>query len=101
LAVSPPPRKHPIAIYKFNRGFITSNANLGFATATQTPYSDIDIAIVKREDFLKHFRAYDYFEMRNELRNTLMKKFHRNVDIFDMDSTSPLKEDIQKEAIYV
>lgn len=72
-----------------------------FGKSTQNVYSDIDIAIRKSKKFLDHHSVYDYFEILNELRSTLRQKLHRPVDIFDLDSTSPLKERIEEELIYV
>ena len=72
-----------------------------FAKNTQNVYSDIDIAISKDKDFLRDKDAYFYFELVNKLKNTLRKKFHRNVDIFDLDSNSELKNSITKELCYV
>jgi|GEM_PF-531731 len=72
-----------------------------FSNSSQNVYSDIDIAIKKRSDFLDKHSAYDYFETLNELRETLRQKLHRPVDIFDLDSDSPLKRRIESELIYV
>jgi len=72
-----------------------------FAKNTQTPYSDIDIAIRKQKDFLTNKSSYEYFEIIGELKELLRKKFHRNIDIFDLDSQSPFKESIKEELIYV
>ena len=72
-----------------------------FAKGEATPYSDIDIAIKKRPDFLKQQSAYDYFDLVASLKEQLVKRLHRPVDIFDLDSESPLKERIERELIYV
>jgi predicted nucleotidyltransferase len=64
-------------------------------------YSDIDIAVQKEKDYLQHHSPYDYFETLNHLRSALMRRFHRNIDIFDLDSTSTLKASIEKELIRV
>lgn len=72
-----------------------------FAKNTQTPYSDIDIAISKQTDFLAQKSSYQYFEIIGELKESLSKKFHRNIDVFDLDSQSPFKETIKKELLYV
>jgi predicted nucleotidyltransferase len=71
-----------------------------FSKNNENIYSDIDIAIKKRDDFLTHHSAYDYFEILNELRDMLRKRLHRNVDIFDLDSNSVFIEDIKKDMIY-
>ena len=64
-------------------------------------YSDIDIAIEKESDYLLHRSAYDYFNEVAHIKTLLRKKFHRNSDIFDLDSDSSMKESILKELIYV
>jgi len=81
---------------------ISSLALFGsFANGTQSVYSDIDIAISKESDFLKNNSSYDYFNILSMIRSKLRKKFHRNIDIFDLDSNSPFKSTIEKELIYV
>ena len=70
-----------------------------YAKDCASVYSDIDIAIKKEKEFLKHFGPYDYFSTLNGLRNDLVRHFHRPVDIFDLDSASPMKGAIEKEMI--
>ena len=72
-----------------------------FARDDANVYSDIDIAIQKKPDYLKTRTAYEYFEQVNKIKNLLRKKFHRNSDIFDLDSNSSMKEEILKDLIYV
>jgi len=72
-----------------------------YATQKENPYSDIDIAIRKKKDFLDEYSAYDYFNLMSKLKVKLLKKLHRNTDIFDLDSQSSFKEQIEKELIYV
>ena len=68
---------------EFSKDGITTFALFGsFAKDTHGVYSDIDVAIAKIKDKIR-------------------KKFHRNSDVFDLDSQSPFKETIQKELIYV
>ncbi len=81
---------------------ITSLALFGsFATNTQTVYSDIDIAISKSDKFLNNKSSYQYFNIIGEVKSKVRKKFHRNIDIFDLDSNSTFKTSIEKELIYV
>ena len=70
-----------------------------FAKGTQTPYSDIDIAIGK--DRSTFSSAYDYFNKRHKLQELLRQKLHHKIDIFDLDSSSDIKPFIEKEIIYV
>jgi len=72
-----------------------------FAKNTQTIYSDIDIAIVKDIEFIKQNGVYSYFNILNEIKTKLRDKFHKNIDIFDLDSNSEFKSNIKKELIYV
>jgi len=72
-----------------------------FANGTQSVYSDIDIAISKKKDFLKNNSSYDYFNTLSMIKSKIKKEFHRNIDIFDLDSNSPLKSTIEKDLIYV
>ncbi len=64
-------------------------------------YSDIDIAIKTNKDFIDRFGAYEYFNVIDEIKYTLTKKFGKNVDILDLDSNSPFLKDIKKDLIYV
>ena len=70
-----------------------------YAKGTQTPYSDIDIAIAKKRTSFEN--AYDYFNKRERLQEFLRQKLHRKIDIFDLDSQSDIKKFIEKEIIYV
>jgi predicted nucleotidyltransferase len=64
-------------------------------------YSDIDIAIKLRSDYLENRSSWDYFDLIGKIKGLVSKKFHVSCDIFDLDSDSPLKEGIVKELIYV
>jgi len=72
-----------------------------FAIGKESVYSDIDIAIKKKSSFLKKMGAYEYFDMINELRSKIERKFHKKVDLFDLDSDSFIKKEIESELIYV
>ncbi len=72
-----------------------------FADKNNNIYSDIDIAIKKDENFLKNFTPYDYFEIVNELKSKLRKRFKREIDIFDLDSKSPFLKSIEDRLEYV
>lgn len=87
---------------EFSKEGIASFALFGsFAKDTQSVYSDIDIAISKKSDYMSDNSSYSYFETVSKIKEKVRKKFHRNIDLFDLDSQSPLKETIQKELIYV
>ena len=72
-----------------------------FARDEANVYSDIDIAIQKENNYLSHRTAYDYFNEVSKIKNLIKKKFHRNIDIFDLDSNSSMRDEIMKDLIYV
>jgi len=72
-----------------------------FAQEDTNIYSDIDIAIKKSRDFIEKQGAYEYFNVINEIKYMLIKKFGKNVDILDLDSKSPFLKDIKEDLIYV
>ncbi len=72
-----------------------------FARDEATVYSDIDIAIQKEENYLNTRSAYEYFDEVLKIKNLIKKKFHRNSDIFDLDSNSSMKNSITEDLIYV
>lgn len=72
-----------------------------FAREENSVYSDIDIAIKKDNDYLAKKSGYDYFNDIEFLKNLIRKKFHRNIDIFDIESSSSMKNEILKDMIYV
>ncbi len=72
-----------------------------FATGQQNVYSDIDIAIKKKSNFLQDHAAYDYFNIVSNLKRKIRLTLHRNSDVFDLDSDSTFQESIKKEMIYV
>jgi|FLOH01.1.fsa_nt_gi uncharacterized protein len=72
-----------------------------FARDEAGVYSDIDIAIKKESNYLEKRTAYDYFDEVSKIKNLLKKKFHRNSDVFDLDSNSSMRDEIMKDLIYV
>ena len=64
-------------------------------------YSDIDIAIKKEKNYLQTRSAYEYFDLVADLKQLLREKFHKNSDVFDLDSNSSMKNTIMKDIIYV
>ena len=72
-----------------------------YARNEASVYSDIDIAIMKEEDYLKTRSAYEYFEQVALIKTLIREKFHRNSDVFDLDSNSTMKATIMKDLIYV
>ena len=82
-------------------GIVTLALFGSFAREENGVYSDIDIAIAKENDYLKNYSAYNYFDEVNKIKNMIQKKFHRNSDIFDLDSDSVMKKSIMKDLVYV
>ncbi|MEA3522215.1 MAG: nucleotidyltransferase domain-containing protein [Campylobacterota bacterium] len=81
---------------------ITTLALFGsFARDEASVYSDIDIAIQKDKNYLSTRSAYEYFDVVAKVKSLIQKKFHRNSDIFDLDSSSSMRETILKDIIYV
>lgn len=72
-----------------------------FATGQQNVYSDIDIAIKKKSNFLQTYSAYDYFNIVSNIKQKILFSLQRNSDIFDLDSDSHFADKIKKEIIYV
>jgi predicted nucleotidyltransferase len=72
-----------------------------FARDEAGVYSDIDIAIQKEKNYLTHRTAYEYFDEITKIKTLIKKKFHRNSDIFDLDSNSSMRDEIMKDIIYV
>jgi len=72
-----------------------------FATGQENVYSDIDIAIKKKSNFLQDHVAYDYFNIISKIKTKILLALHRNSDVFDLDSNSAFRNSIEKEMIYV
>lgn len=72
-----------------------------FARGEQGIYSDIDIAILKEKDYLQKRDAYTYFNEVEKIKQMIYNKFHRNSDVFDLDSNSSMKYTISKDLLYV
>ena len=72
-----------------------------FATNRENIYSDIDIAIKIKKTYLEEHDVWEYFTLIDTIKKMLLKKFLRNVDVYDLDSTGTINEEISKEVIYV
>ena len=84
-----------------NSGIKTLALFGSFSTNKQSVYSDIDIAISKEKDFLIHNSSYEYFDIISNIKSKIKKKFHRNVDVFNLDNNSAFKNSILKKLIYI
>jgi len=85
----------------FHDGIVTIALFGSFARDEQSVYSDIDIAIKKERDYLKKRSAYSYFDEVEKIKMMMQQKFHRNSDVFDLDSDSSMKQNIKKDLLYV
>ena len=72
-----------------------------FAKGTATEYSDIDIAIKLKQNYLKNHDVWEYFTLIENIKKQIMDEFHKKSDVFDLDSATDIKHQIQKEVIYV
>lgn len=84
-----------------SKGIVQLGLFGSYAKNSQNVYSDIDIAIKKDKEIFEKYGVYFYFELLNNIKDSIQRKFHRNVDIFDLDSNSELKKTIEKELLYV
>ena len=64
-------------------------------------YSDVDIAVQFDRNYLKTHDVWDYFDAIGSIQHQIMQRFGLKNDIFDLDSASPLREQIEKGTIYV
>ncbi len=72
-----------------------------FATEQADESSDIDIVIETTDRFIQKYRGWSAFVfIDEEIRKKIEEKFHRPVDIFDLNSNSPLKKKIEEEICY-
>ena len=72
-----------------------------FAKGTASSDSDIDIAIKLKKNYLKNHDVWEYFTLIEKIKKQITDKFHKKSDIFDLDSATDTKQQIQKEVIYV
>ena len=72
-----------------------------YARDDASVYSDIDIAIKRDSAYLQEHSAYEYFTLVHFVKSKISARFHRNSDLFDLESDSSIKENILKDLIYV
>lgn len=72
-----------------------------YAKNNATTSSDIDIAIKIKKDFLDKNDVWKYFDEIDKIKTMVYKKFKIRSDVFDLDSSSSLKNQISKEVLYV
>jgi predicted nucleotidyltransferase len=72
-----------------------------YAKDNSNDFSDIDVAIKLRKQFLENSDVWCYFNTLNSVKETLSSHFHKKVDVFDLDSKSDILSNIKKEIVYV
>lgn len=83
-------------------GIISLGVFGSVAKNSNTQNSDIDIVYETSDSFIEHHKGWSAFTYLNEnLRDKVAKKFNVHVDMFDLNSSSSIKEQVKKEAIYV
>ena len=72
-----------------------------YARNSATLCSDIDIAIKLNKNYLDKNDVWNYFNEINKIKEMIYDKFKIKSDVFDLDSSSYLKNKIEKEVLYV
>jgi predicted nucleotidyltransferase len=60
-----------------------------------------DIAIKLSKNYLDKNDVWNYFNEINKIKALVYNKFQIKSDVFDLDSSSSLKDKIQKEVLYI
>ena len=72
------------------------------AKNTNNSSSDIDIVYETSDTFINNYKGWSAFTYLNtHLRDKIAEKFNTKVDMFDLNSSSSIKDKVKKEAIYV
>ena len=67
-----------------------------------TQNSDIDIVYETTDKFINKYKGWSAFTYLNDnLREKVKNKFNIDVDMFDLNSSSSIREKVKKEALYV
>jgi len=67
-----------------------------------TKNSDIDIVYETTDKFINKYKGWNAFTYLNDnLREKVKNKFNIDVDMFDLNSSSSIREKVKKEALYV
>lgn len=72
-----------------------------YAKNIPTLTSDIDIAIKLEKNYLAKNDVWNYFNEINKIKSMVFDRFQIKSDVFDLDSSSSLKQKIEKEVLYV
>jgi predicted nucleotidyltransferase len=86
----------------YAEGIVSLGLFGSMAKETGTPSSDIDIVYETSDAFISKHQGWSAFTYLNaHLRDKISKKFNTHVDMFDLNSSSSLKDKIKNEALYV
>ena len=67
-----------------------------------TQNSDIDIVYETTDKFINKYKGWSAFTYLNDnLREKVKNKFNIDVDMFDLNSSSSIREKVKREALYV
>ena len=86
----------------YAQGIISLGLFGSIAKGTNSAVSDIDIVYETSDTFINNYKGWSAFTYLNtHLRDKIANKFHTNVDMFDLNSSSSIKEKVKREALYV
>lgn len=86
----------------YAQGIISLGLFGSVAKNLNTADSDIDIVYETSDTFLDKHKGWNAFTYLNtHLRDKISAKFNTNVDMFDLNSSSSIKEKVKQEALYV
>lgn len=84
------------------QGIISLGLFGSIAKETNKEDSDIDIVYETSNIFIQKHQGWAAFTYLNtHIRNKIEKHFKTHVDMSDLNSSSPFKEKVRKEALYV
>ena len=84
------------------QGIVSLGLFGSIAKDTNTEKSDIDIVYETSEEFLNKYKGWNAFTYLNtHLREKIEHKFNTHVDMFDLNSSSPMVKKVKNEALYV
>ncbi len=86
----------------YEQGIVSLGLFGSVAKDTNRESSDIDIVYETSDIFINNHKGWSAFTYLNtHLRDKIAKKFNTHVDMFDLNSSSSIKEKIKNEALYV
>ena len=84
------------------QGIISLGLFGSIAKGTNTEKSDIDVVYETSETFLNKYKGWSAFTYLNtHIREKIEHRFNTHVDMFDLNSSSPIVKKIKDEVLYV